>query len=213
MVDPELCARVGPVETIVCHTDFDGLASAAKWVLGGNTPYPGCDDDARAIDTRLGRPSEVADTIDRALRARPRDTELCGIVVRHLVCGLKDMGLWRTITSAAGELRPIEQATRRAAASFRQVAPGLALVDVTQNPDRLDTTLLLLLGQEREQVAVVVDKNNVHVAARFDSGKNFLTLLGLPGGMPTRVAVPRAHAREALRKLGVDEAVVDDCLA
>jgi len=213
MVDPELCARVGPVETIVCHTDFDGLASAAKWVLGGRMPYAECDDDARAIDTRLGRPSEVADTIDRALRARPRDIELCGLVVRHLVGGLQDIGLQRTIALAAEELRPIEQATRRAAASFHHVAPGVALVDVTRNPDKLDTTLLLLLGQEREKVAVVVDRNNLHVAARFDSGMNFLTLFGLPGGMPTRVAVPRTHAREALRKLGVDPAVVDDCLA
>src|SRR5271170_6364910 len=32
MVTPELVARIGPVETIVCHTDFDGLCSAAKWL-------------------------------------------------------------------------------------------------------------------------------------------------------------------------------------
>lgn len=212
MVSPELCARIGLINTIVCHTDFDGLASAAKWVLAGVEPYPGCDDDARAVDTRLGQPSHVGETIDRALRARPRDVELCGLVVRHLVSGLDDAGLWRTITSAAEELRPIEQATRRAAASFRQLVPGVTLVDVTRNPEKFDMTLLLLLGQERETVAVVVDKNNVHVAARFDSGINFLTLFGLPGGMPTRVAVPRAQARETLLKLGVGQDVVDRCL-
>src|ERR1700722_6695827 len=32
MVTPELVARVGQVETVVCHTDFDGLMSAAKWI-------------------------------------------------------------------------------------------------------------------------------------------------------------------------------------
>src|SRR5690606_14604004 len=46
MITPELVLRIGPVDTIVCHTDFDGLASAAKWILGGREPYPGCDADA-----------------------------------------------------------------------------------------------------------------------------------------------------------------------
>src|SRR5580693_2804085 len=50
----ELGARVGRVDTIVCHTDFDGLMSAAKWIRAGAEPYPGADDDARAIDTRTG---------------------------------------------------------------------------------------------------------------------------------------------------------------
>ena len=35
MVTPEVVSRAGAVETIVCHTDFDGLASAAKWMRGG----------------------------------------------------------------------------------------------------------------------------------------------------------------------------------
>ena len=66
MITPELVARAGHIDTIVCHTDFDGLASAAKWIRGGVEPYPGCDDDARAIDTRIGTPSAVA----RAHRSR-----------------------------------------------------------------------------------------------------------------------------------------------
>ena len=44
----------GPVDTIVCHVDFDGLYAAAKWMLGGVEPYAGADDDARAVDTRIG---------------------------------------------------------------------------------------------------------------------------------------------------------------
>ena len=56
MITPELVARAGRIDTIVCHTDFDGLASAAKWIRDGVEPYPGCDDDARAIDTRIGTP-------------------------------------------------------------------------------------------------------------------------------------------------------------
>jgi len=204
MIDVELVNRIGPVDTIVCHTDFDGLASAAKWMRGGTEPYPGCDDDARAIDTRIGTPSRVGERIDRALRARPSDTGLFGIIVRHLTSGLEDAALWEPIQRAADELLPIEKETRRAAESYRRLPPGVALVDVTQGYGRVDKTLLLLLGQEREAVSVVVDRDNVSVAARFDSGLNFVELLALGGGMPTRVSVPRSRLEEVLRALGVD---------
>src|SRR5262245_7044422 len=34
MITPELVQRAGHVDTIVCHIDFDGLASCAKWMRG-----------------------------------------------------------------------------------------------------------------------------------------------------------------------------------
>jgi hypothetical protein len=210
MINEELVQRVGQVETIVCHTDFDGLASAAKWMRGGSEPYPGCDDDARAIDTRLGQPSPVAERIDRALRGRPRDSGLFGIVVRHLTSGLEDAALWSVIDQAAAELIPVEQDTRRAAETYKRFAPGIAVVDVTHGYKKLDKTLLLLLGQEREPVSVVLDQDNVSVAARFDSGQNFVELFELGGGMPTRVSLPRSRAREALSRLGLDPAALSD---
>jgi hypothetical protein len=209
MIDPALVERIGAVETIVCHTDFDGLASAAKWIRGGIEPYAGADDDARAIDTRLGKPSPTADRIDRALRARPRDTGLFGVVVRHLAAGLEDKALWVTIDAAAEELIPVERETRRAALEYVRVAPGVAIVNVSRGYHRLDKTLLLMMGQEREPVSVVIDTDNVSVAARFDSGLNFLKLFGLTGGMPTRVSVPRAQAESVLRALGVSDAVAE----
>ncbi len=203
MIDPELVGRIGPVDTVVCHTDFDGLASAAKWMLGGHEPYPGCDADARAIDTRLGQPSRVAERIDRAVRARPRDQGLLGLIVRHLASRLQDSGLWEPIDAAAQELVPIEHETRRAARAYQSLDPGVAFVDVGRGYGKLDKTLLLLLGQEREPVSVVLDGDSVSVAARFDSGYNFLELLGLPGGMPTRVSVHRSRLPDVLRALKV----------
>jgi hypothetical protein len=204
MIDRELVQLVGPVDTVLCHTDFDGLASAAKWMLGGDEPYPGCDADAHAIDTRLGRPSRVAERIDRALRARHRDTALMGLIVRHLVNRLSDASMWGLIDEAAAALVPIERETHRAAAGYRRLPPGVALVDVTTGFGPLDKTLLLLLGQEREPVSVVLDRDNVTVAARFDSGLNFLDLFKLSGGMPTRVSLPRKREDDVLRALGVD---------
>jgi hypothetical protein len=209
MVTPELVLRAGPVDTIVCHTDFDGLASAAKWIRGGVEPYPGADDDAWAIDTRLKKPGSIGERFDRALRARPTDHGLFGLVVRHLASGLSDPSLFGIVDAAAAELLPIEVETRRIAEKYVRVPPGVAVVDVglaTQGrspPPRIDKTQLLLLGQEKEPVSVVVDRDTVTVAARFDSGKNFLTLLGLSGGMPTRVSVPKSRLREVLLALGV----------
>ena len=35
LIDSALVSRVGAIDTICCHNDFDGLASAAKWIRGG----------------------------------------------------------------------------------------------------------------------------------------------------------------------------------
>jgi hypothetical protein len=208
MVTPDLVARIGPVDTIVCHTDFDGLASAAKWMRGGVEAYPGADDDAWAIDTRLRRAGPMGERFDRALRARPHDAGLFGLVVRHLATGLSDASLWQSVDAAAAELLPIEAETRKLADRYVRVPPGVAVVDITSVMEaaggvRVDKTQLLLSGQEREKVSVVIDRDTVTVAARFDSGLNFLELLGLSGGMPTRVSIPRTRLGELLKALGV----------
>jgi hypothetical protein len=220
MVTPEVIERIGPVDTIVCHTDFDGLCSAAKWMRGGIEPYPGADDDARAIDTRTATPGPIGRRFDRALRARPRDTALFGLVVRHLAAGLEDASLWAPIDRAAAELAPLEERTRRIAAGYEIVplrappgaaaalppeARSLALVDATAHHGQYDKTLLLLLGQERASLAVVVDRDTATLAARYGSGVNFLGVLGLSGGMPTLVSIPNKRLREALARLGVSE--------
>lgn len=204
MITEELVKRVGPVDTIVCHNDFDGLASAAKWLRGGVEPYPGADDDARAVDTRMGQPSSTGERIDRALRARPRDQGLFGLVVRHLAQGLSDTTLWQPIDEAARELVPVERETRRAASKYARLSPSVAFVDITSGYDTIDKTLLLLLGQERERVAMVLDRDNVALAAAFDSGINFLQMFGMSGGMPTRISLPRKRAHEVLVTLGVE---------
>lgn len=203
IITPDLVARFGPYDSIVCHNDFDGMVSAAKWERGGVEPYPGADDDARAVDTRIGKPSAIGERFDRALRARPRDLGLQGLVVRHLCEGLADRTLWDPIVAAARELDAIEASTRRIAERYVRLPPDVALVDAS-NQGPFDKTLLLLLGQERERISIVVDRRSVSLAAAFDSGVNFLTLLGLSGGMPTRVSVDRSTLPAVWAALGVD---------
>jgi hypothetical protein len=209
MITREVVERAGRVDTIVCHGDFDGLASAAKWMRGGEEPYPGCDDDARAIDTRLGVPSAVATRFDRAIRARGRDHALLGLIVRHLASGLSDASLWHPIDEAGALVVPLEERARRIAQGYERIAPDVVIVDATgREGGPYDRTLLLLLGQERARTAVVVDGESVTFAARFDSGINFLTLFGISGGMPTVLSMKRSMLVGALEKLGVPAAEV-----
>jgi hypothetical protein len=222
MVTPELVARIGAIDTIVCHTDFDGLCSAAKWLREGVEPYPGADDDARAVDTRIGTPGPVATRIDRAIRARGRDQALMGLIVRHLSTGLADASLWTEIDKAGAEMERTEAEARRLASLYQKIdtvparakpfATSIALVDVTGKGAagvRYDKTALLLLGQERASCAILLDGDTLSVAAPFDSGANFLELLGLSGGMPTLVSVHADRLADLLGKLGVADSDIE----
>jgi hypothetical protein len=208
MVTPEVIARAGQVDTLVCHVDFDGLASGAKWMRGGVEPYPGCDADARAIDTRTGTPGPLAVRIDRALRGRPRDQALFGLVVRLLAGGVADRSLWEPIDAAGAELAALETEARRLSQGYERVEPDLVLVDASKRKSSYDKTLLLLLGQERGRISAVIDGDSVTFAAGFDSGVNLLEAFGISGGMPTRVSIQRSKLAEALAALGVPAADV-----
>jgi hypothetical protein len=80
---------------------------------------------------------------------------------------------------------------------------SLAVVDATARHGKYDKTQLLLIGQDRASLAMVVDMDTVSLAARYGSGVSFLELLGLSGGMPTLVSIPKKRLNEALEKLGV----------
>lgn len=202
MVTPEVVDAAGPVDTVAVHLDLDGLYSGAKWVRRGVEPYPGADDDARAVDTRRGEPGPIATRIDRALRARFRDEALKHLVIQFLVGGAdrkRSAVAWDEIDGAAREIDPLLDCARRLADGYR-VAAGVAFLDVG-GVRGFDKTELLLLGQERAPVSVVQDSGSVTIAADYTSGLDFVKLFDLGGGMPTRVTVPEARLAEVMTKL------------
>ncbi len=216
MITPELVARAGEVGSIVCHSDFDGLMSAAKWIRGGLEVYPGADADARAIDTRIGTPSANAQRIDRAIRVRIRDAGFCGLLVNHMVGGMKDAGIWRLIDEAGAELDAVEARTREIARRYRVVhlpapwksaaggtASRVAVLRLAEGGKGYDKTQLLLDGQTRAEIALLTDKGNLTLAASFTSGLDFLALFGLSGGMPTLVSVPEARLDQLIAAWGL----------
>lgn len=200
MVTPEVVRLAGPVDTIVCHLDVDGLYAAAKWLRGGREPYPGADDDALVIDTRVGTPGPIADRIDRALRAHFRDEALKHRIVRYLVGGAVDPGHAQVIADAAADFDAMEAETSRLAELYERRGQAV-FIDAQRHARKpFDKTELLLRGQERAAVAIVRHAGYVTLAAGFDSGIDFLKLFGLSGGMPTRVSLPDKRLGEVLEK-------------
>ena len=142
----------------------------------------------------VARPShdEVARAIERAVARFP--------VVRFLVGGASDRGLYEQIAAASEDLRRMEDEARRLARGYTFVG-DVAVVDARTRTGPYDKALLLLLGQERAPISVVHDETAVTAAARFDSGIDLLAILGLSGGMPTRVSVTPNELDVTLEKL------------
>ena len=200
MVTEEIVRQTGPIDTILAHVDLDGLYSAAKWILGGIEPYPGADDDARAVDTRSGTPGPVAARIDQALRARFRDDQLKRAVVHWLAGGMKPGAHADVIAEAAREFEVRAAGTAELSKRFT-VRGRVAVVDAMATKAPYDKTDLLLAGQAVAPVSMVRDSGNATIAAPFSSGWDFVALLDLGGGMPTRVTVPDARWKEAVDKI------------
>jgi hypothetical protein len=199
MVTPEIVRAAGPVDTIAVHVDLDGLYSGAKWVLGGEEPYEGADADARAVDTRRGEPGPIAARIDRALRAKFRDTNLKHRIIDYLRARTKAPHHWEEIEAAARLIDPMLDEAKRQSERYR-VDGDVAYVRPTGG-GTYDKTELLLLGQQRAKVAVVHDAGSLSIAADFESGLDFVRLFELGGGMPTRVSLPESRLSEVMDKL------------
>jgi hypothetical protein len=200
MVTEELVRQVGPIDSILAHVDLDGLYAAAKWILGGKEPYAGADDDARAVDTRIGTPTPAAARIDRALRAKFRDDQLKRAVVQYLVGGMKPGAHDDVIADGAAEFERRDAATRELAKRFT-IRGRVAVVDTHGAGGPFDKTDLLLAGQERAQVAIVRDSGMLTIAAPFESGWDFVALFELGGGMPTRVTIPEQRLDTVIQKI------------
>jgi len=200
MVTPELVRQTGPIDCIVAHVDLDGLYSAAKWILAGTEPYAGADDDARAVDTRMGEPGPIAKRIDRALRARFRDDQLKRAVVQFLVGGMAKGAHDDVIAEAAAEFDHRDARTKELAKRFT-IRGRVAIVDTAGSEGQFDKTDLLLAGQARAPVSIVRDSGTLTIAAPFESGWDFVQLFELGGGMPTRVTIPEAKLAQIIEKI------------
>lgn len=200
MVTPDLVRQIGPIDCICTHVDLDGLYAAAKWILGGVEPYRGADDDARAVDTRVGTPGPIAMRIDRALRAKFRDDQLKRAVVSFLVDGRKPGVHDDVIGEAAAEFERRDAKTQELAKRFT-IRGRVAVVDTAGSAGQFDKTDLLLAGQAKAAVSIVRDSGMLTIAAPFDSGWDFVEMFQIGGGMPTRVTIPETKLDDVVAKI------------
>ena len=160
MITPELVERTGDVNTILCHGDFDGIASAAKWIRAGIEPYTGCDHDAWCIDTRLGEPSELGVLMDRALRADHKDPLIKDQILRLLLAGGADEVLRSSLSVLGEETRRLEEGAG-SAERYQILNDKIAFIDARASSIDYDRTHLLLCGQRLAQIAVTLDHHSV----------------------------------------------------
>jgi len=200
MVTEERVRQLGPADTICTHVDLDGLYAAAKWILEGREPYPGSDDDARAVDTRIGEPGPIAVRIDRALRAKSRDDNLKRSIIQWLCTGRGNGVHDERIDEAAREFELKDAVTQELGRQFT-IRGVVAIVDTAGKTNQFDKTDLLLLGQQLARVAIVRDSGTLTIAAAFDSGMNFVELFQLGGGMPTRISIPETSLDKVVARI------------
>ena len=118
-------------------------------------------------------------------------------MVRYLVDGARDAAIHREFQTAAKALEAMEREAKRLSARY-EVRGRLALCDATRRDGPYDKTELLLIGQRLAPISLVHDETTVTVAARFDSGIDLVSALGLSGGMPTRVSVAAKRLHEVI---------------
>jgi hypothetical protein len=200
MVTAELVRQTGPIDCICTHVDLDGLYAAAKWIMGGVEPYAGADDDARAVDTRVGTPGPIATRIDRALRAKFRDDQLKRAVISFLVEGRKS-GVHDDVIGEAAVLFDKRDAKTQELAGRYTIRGRVAVVDTEGSAGAFDKTDLLLAGQAKAQVSIVRDSGMLTIAAPFDSGWDFVEMFQIGGGMPTRVTIPETKLDDVIAKI------------
>ena len=115
---------------------------------------------------------------------------------------MKDKPLGREIAEAAADFDRMAAETHRPGRALRAARQGRSTSTPACTPSApFDKTLLLLEGQKRAPVAIVRDAGMITLAAAFDCGIDFVELLELGGGMPTRVSIKEARLDEVLQKL------------
>ena len=139
------------------HGDFDGIMTGVKVAFGGHDPYVGATLDATIADTcntrKYGRMTEAGMRFDRALKSSKfQDNSLRYAMFNELVYG--DEQATNIIDQGVVDYLPVEHYTQYLASRYHKHG-RVAYLDATNIDRRFDRRLLLLLGQEIRDVAVI----------------------------------------------------------
>lgn len=190
LVTPELVSRLGAVDHILAHADFDGCVAAAKLLRRGERPYPECDEDARAIDAPgHGHVcSELGYRLNLAMDQQHAEAPAEYPRLLHAICDALSAG-----AVFAPELdERVRALAARQEARFRELEPlaaeakrphpkvlALRLARAISNADK--KTVLRRL-EERALVAVIEEPKTLVAATYRDDILDLSLLPGVKGG-------------------------------
>jgi hypothetical protein len=117
-------------------------------------------------------------------------------VSRHEAGGRAD-----AIVAAAGDFERQAAQARSASRERYVIDGGIAVLTCRTGRRRSTRPSCCWRPAPAPRSRSVVDGVTVNIAASFESGLNFVTLLGLGGGMPTRVSVPASRLNDVLAKI------------
>lgn len=196
LVTPErvLPLRDTGLDTVLAHGDFDGCLSAAKLLLLGVEPYPGADEDARAIDAPgrghrcSARGQRLADALAYASHAMDVRSYV-GFLTRCLRSLVEGDAPGRESEGLALELDRFAEAERTRIAELMpeleratQPHPTLIVLELGRSLERSVKKALLQQLEARADVALI-DENGFVTAASFHDPEPALNSLpGLEGG-------------------------------
>jgi hypothetical protein len=198
LVTPSLVAEAEggrPVDMVVAHADFDGLLAGVKWRLGGESPWPEADEDARAVDSPgrghslSERGARLAYAIDEASAALSMKKRLAFLseVAQSLLAGHEEPAFEGTVDEMAGSARVKEREARELAETAgSEEAPGVFVVRVDRALENRVRKHLLVFAEERSPIGALYEPDPQGgawvTAATFDESLDLEEVPGFAGG-------------------------------
>lgn len=187
LVTPELIERIGRVDHLLAHADFDGIVTAAKFLKGGIPPYPEADEDARAIDSPgkgyicSDRGRQIGLAMDQ-LRDSDNTKYLTFLrsITEYLVSG-EDPGKLEVEIRNLAQLRvEYEQGLRSVADASKRLHPDVLVLRVDKKLASPDRKFLLRTLQEQAIVGIIREPEWTTVAS-FNDDIDIGSIEGLDG--------------------------------
>jgi hypothetical protein len=215
LITPEVVAAAGKIDDVIAHADFDGALAAVKWMRGGKEPWPGADEDARAVDSP-GRGHTLTDegaryawALDEASARFEREAELKFLtaVTRSIASGDRDPALDDEIDTLGKAARAAELRDRDVAARNGKLeAPGVFVVRIDEKPDNRTRRNMLLFAEEHARVGALWEPDPQGgawlIAATFDEALDLEKVAGFEGGRSDyRFARAHGDGGELIRAL------------
>lgn len=219
LVTPEVVAASesarGVVDVLVAHCDFDGAIAAVKWCRRGAEPWPGADEDARAVDSPgrghslTAQGARVAGAMDEASARFDRKAQL-EFMTRcfDALCeGDEPLGLAAQIDELAAAARVAAESAREIAKAGREEAPGVFVVRVGEKVDNRVRRNLLLEAEARAPIGALFEPDPSGgawlTAATFDEALDLEDVPGFEGGRSDyRFARVEKGGHDAVAALG-----------